>query len=92
MQFAGFRSVIGTMQAVDDADTNKIMPKSYENMLDGCGRLDYTRAALALQRTMNSLVGQVCIAVWLPRIYSMSLRMYLLFAISIEPVTQSLVV
>jgi len=59
MQFAGFRSVIGTMWAVDDAHTNKITSKFYEYMLDESGRLDHTRAALALQRTMNSLVGSV---------------------------------
>jgi CHAT domain-containing protein len=59
MQFAGFRSVIRTMWAVDDAQTNTITTKFYENMLNGCGRLDHTRAALALQRTMNSLAGIV---------------------------------
>ena len=54
MQFAGFRSVIGTMRAVDDGHTNEI--KSYQYMVDESGRLDHARApALALHRTMNSL-------------------------------------
>ena len=55
MQFAGFRSVIGTMWAVDDGHTNEITSRFYQYMLDGSGRLDHTRAALALHRTMNSL-------------------------------------
>lgn len=55
---AGFRSMIGTMWAVlDGAHTNKIMFKFYNNMLDEFGRLNHTRAALALQKTMNSLIG-----------------------------------
>ncbi|KAG8218011.1 hypothetical protein J3R82DRAFT_6203 [Butyriboletus roseoflavus] len=53
MQFAGFRSVIGTMWAVDDAQTNKITSVFYGNMIDERGRLDYTRAAFALNRTMT---------------------------------------
>ena len=59
MQFAGFRSVIGTMWAVDDAETNKITSVFYDNMIDASGRLDYTRAALALNRTMKKLVDIV---------------------------------
>jgi CHAT domain-containing protein len=55
MQFAGFRSVIGTMWAVDDGHTNEITSKFYKYMLDKSGRLDHTHAALALHRTMNSL-------------------------------------
>ena len=55
MQFAGFRSVIGTMWAVDDGHTIEITSKFYEYMLDESGGLDHTRAALALHRTMNSL-------------------------------------
>jgi CHAT domain-containing protein len=59
MQFAGFRSVIGTMWAVDDIQASTITSKFYEHMLDGCSRLDHTRAALALQRTMDSLADSV---------------------------------
>ena len=54
-RFPGFRSVIGTMWVVDDGHTNEITPKFYQYMLDESGRLDRTRAALALHRTMNSL-------------------------------------
>ena len=56
MPFAGFRSVIGTMWAVDDGETKKITSVFYDHMKDECGRLDYTRAALALNTTMKKLV------------------------------------
>ena len=55
MQFAGFRSVIGTMWAVDDGETNKITSMFYKHMVDESGRLDHTRAALALNKTMRSV-------------------------------------
>ena len=55
MQFAGFRSVIGTMWAVDDEQTNKIASTFYRHMVDESGRLDHTRAALALNKTMQSV-------------------------------------
>ncbi|KAN0088740.1 CHAT domain containing protein [Tylopilus felleus] len=55
MQFLGFRSVIGTMWAVDDGETNKITSTFYKHMVDESGRLDHTRAALALNRTMKSV-------------------------------------
>ena len=55
MQFAGFRSVIGTMWSVDDAETNKITSVFYKHMMDESGQLDYSRAALALRKTMKSL-------------------------------------
>ena len=55
MQFVGFRSVIGTMWAVDDAETNKITSVFYKHMIDESGCLDYTRAALALRKTMVSV-------------------------------------
>ena len=55
MQFSGFRSVIGTMWAVDDAQTNKITSAFYKHMKDESGRLDYTRAAMALRKTMRSV-------------------------------------
>jgi tetratricopeptide (TPR) repeat protein/CHAT domain-containing protein len=53
MQFIGFRSVIGTMWAVDDGETNKITPTFYKHMVDEAGRLDHTRAAFALNKTMR---------------------------------------
>ncbi|KAF8122050.1 TPR-like protein [Boletus edulis] len=55
MQFIGFRSVIGTMWAVDDGATTKISSTFYRHMVDESGRLDYTRAALALNKTMKSV-------------------------------------
>ena len=55
MQFSGFRSVIGTMWAVDDGQTNKITSTFYKHMVDESGRLDHTRAALALNKTMRSV-------------------------------------
>jgi CHAT domain-containing protein/tetratricopeptide (TPR) repeat protein len=55
MQFVGFRSVIGTMWAVDDGQTNKITSTFYKHMVDESGRLDYTRAAFALNKTMKSV-------------------------------------
>ncbi|KAN0084259.1 CHAT domain containing protein [Tylopilus felleus] len=47
MQFLGFRSVIGTMWAVDDGETNKITSTFYRHMVD--------ESALALNRTMRSV-------------------------------------
>ncbi|KAN0084272.1 CHAT domain containing protein [Tylopilus felleus] len=55
MQFLGFRSVIGTMWEVDDGETNKITSTFYKHMVDESGRLDYTRAAFALNKTMRSV-------------------------------------
>ncbi|KAI9567944.1 TPR-like protein [Boletus coccyginus] len=55
MQFAGFRSVIGTMWAVDDGETNKITSTFYRYMVDESGHLDHTRAAFALNKTMKSV-------------------------------------
>ncbi|KAF8122961.1 TPR-like protein [Boletus edulis] len=55
MQFAGFRSVIGTMWAVDDAETDKITSTFYKHMVDESGCLDHTRAAFALNKTMKSM-------------------------------------
>ena len=55
MQFVGFRSVIGTMWAVDDSETNKITSTFYKHMVDESGRLDHTRAAFALNKTMKTV-------------------------------------
>ena len=55
MQFVGFRSVIGTMWAVDDAETSKITSVFYKHMTDESGRLDHTRAAYALRKAMRSV-------------------------------------
>ena len=50
MQFTGFHLVIGTICAMDDAETNKITTVFYKYII-GC--LDYTRAALALRTKMS---------------------------------------
>jgi len=55
MQFAGFRSVIGTMWAVDDSETNKITSVFYKYIMDESGRLGHTRTAFALWKTMKSV-------------------------------------
>ncbi|KAI9570958.1 CHAT domain-containing protein [Boletus coccyginus] len=55
MQFAGFHSVIGTMWAVDDGETNKITSTFYKYMVDESGRLDHTRVAFALNKMMKSV-------------------------------------
>ena len=51
----GFRSVIGTMWAVDDSETAKITSTFYKLMLDEFGHLDHTRAAFALNNTMKTV-------------------------------------
>ena len=55
MQFAGFRSVIGMMWAVSDSATIEIASTFYKHMVDESGRLDHTRAAFALNKTMKSV-------------------------------------
>ena len=55
MQFIGFRSVIGTMWAVDDGLASEIASTFYTYMVDESGRLDHTRAAFALNKTMKSM-------------------------------------
>ena len=56
MMCAGFRSVVGTMGAVDDADAGKIASTFYDHILGEKGCLDGTRAAFALHETMKRLV------------------------------------
>jgi tetratricopeptide (TPR) repeat protein len=63
MQFAGFRSVIGTMWAVDDGMARHMVRAFYECMFGGTGsmsdgaqeRWDCTRAARALNRASKSV-------------------------------------
>ena len=55
IHLAGFRSVIGTMWAVDDNETNKVTLTFCKHMVDECGRLDHTRASFALNKTMKSV-------------------------------------
>ncbi|KAI9567941.1 CHAT domain-containing protein, partial [Boletus coccyginus] len=55
MHFAGFSLVIGTMWAVDNDETRKITMTFYKCMVGESGRLDHTRAAFALNKTMASV-------------------------------------
>jgi len=48
MQFSGFRSVIGSMWSVDDEVAGRVVSAFYDEMFDGSGRLNCTRAAVAL--------------------------------------------
>ncbi|KAG2037156.1 CHAT domain-containing protein [Suillus americanus] len=55
MQFSGFRSVIGSMWSVDDDVARQVASAFYGHLVDGSGRLDCTRAAVALHKAMKSL-------------------------------------
>jgi CHAT domain-containing protein len=55
MQFSGFRSVIGSMWSVDDEVVGQIISPFYDNMVDGSGKLDCRRAAIALHKAIKKL-------------------------------------
>ncbi|KAG2129626.1 TPR-like protein [Suillus clintonianus] len=55
MQFSGFRSVIGSMWSVDDEVARQVVSAFYRNFIDDSGRLDCTRAAVALHKAVKSL-------------------------------------
>ncbi|KAG0693255.1 CHAT domain-containing protein, partial [Suillus ampliporus] len=55
VQFSGFRSVIGSMWSVDEEATLQMVSAFYANLLDGSGRLDCTRAAVALHKAVKKL-------------------------------------
>jgi CHAT domain-containing protein len=55
MQFSGFRSVIGSMWSVDDEVVGQIVSAFYDNMIDGSGKLDCRRAAVALHKAVKKL-------------------------------------
>ncbi|KAG1851690.1 TPR-like protein [Suillus subluteus] len=55
MQFSGFRSVIGSMWSVDDDVARQVVSAFYGHLVDSSGRLDCTRAAVALHTAMKSL-------------------------------------
>jgi len=59
MQFSGFRSVIGSMWSVDDKVVGQVVSAFYDEMLDGSGRLDCTRAAVALHKAMKKLRNKI---------------------------------
>ncbi|KAG2751767.1 hypothetical protein P692DRAFT_201786700 [Suillus brevipes Sb2] len=55
MQFSGFRSVIGSMWSVDDEVALEVVSTFYGNLVDDTGRLDCTRAAVALSKALKKL-------------------------------------
>ncbi|KAG1743848.1 TPR-like protein [Suillus lakei] len=55
MQFSGFRSVIGSMWSVDDEVARQVVSAFYRNLVDDSGRLDCTRAAVALHKAVKKL-------------------------------------
>ncbi|KAG1847450.1 CHAT domain-containing protein [Suillus tomentosus] len=55
MQFSGFRSVIGSMWSVDDEVAQEVVSGFYDNLIDDSGRLDCTRAAMALHKAVKKL-------------------------------------
>ncbi|KAG1805922.1 TPR-like protein [Suillus variegatus] len=55
MQFCGFRSVIGSMWSVDDEVARQVVSAFYRNFIDDSKRLDCTRAAVALHKSVKSL-------------------------------------
>ncbi|KAG1720342.1 CHAT domain-containing protein [Suillus lakei] len=55
MQFSGFRSVIGSMWSVDDEVARLVVSTFYRHLVDDSGRLDCTRAAVALHKAVKKL-------------------------------------
>ncbi|KIK32461.1 hypothetical protein CY34DRAFT_101467, partial [Suillus luteus UH-Slu-Lm8-n1] len=55
MQFSGFRSVVGSMWSVDDEVAQEVVSVFYENLVDDSGKLDCTRAAVALHKAVKKL-------------------------------------
>ncbi|KAG2130834.1 TPR-like protein [Suillus bovinus] len=55
MQFSGFRGVVGSMWSVNDGAACQIVSAFYDNMFDSSGRLDPTRAAVALHKAVKKL-------------------------------------
>ncbi|KAG2742371.1 hypothetical protein P692DRAFT_20839601 [Suillus brevipes Sb2] len=55
MQFSGFRSVVGSMWSVDDEVAQEVVSTFYDNLVNDSGRLDCTRAALALHKAVKKL-------------------------------------
>ncbi|KAG0697368.1 CHAT domain-containing protein [Suillus ampliporus] len=55
MQFSRFRSVIGSMWSVDDEVALQMVSAFYANLVNGSGRLDCTRAAVASHKAVKKL-------------------------------------
>ncbi|KAF8841666.1 hypothetical protein BDN67DRAFT_966920 [Paxillus ammoniavirescens] len=59
MQFAGFKSVIGTMWGVDDEFVHHIVTAFYRNMFDGSSKPDFKRSAECLNKAAKDIVEVV---------------------------------
>ncbi|KAG0702257.1 CHAT domain-containing protein [Suillus ampliporus] len=59
LQFSGFKSVIGTLWAVDDAVAKHVVEDFYGNMFKKKGIVDCPRAALALNYATNAVKKKV---------------------------------
>jgi len=59
MQFSAFRCVIGSMWSVEDEVVGQVVSAFYDEMFDGSGRLDCTRAAGALHNAMKKLRNKI---------------------------------
>ncbi|KAG1761579.1 CHAT domain-containing protein [Suillus occidentalis] len=55
MQFSGFRSVVGSMWSVDDEVAQGVVSTFYDNLVNDSGKLDCTRAAVALHKAVKKL-------------------------------------
>ncbi|KIK46464.1 hypothetical protein CY34DRAFT_75878, partial [Suillus luteus UH-Slu-Lm8-n1] len=55
MQFSGFRSVVGSMWSVDDEVAQEVVSTFYDNLADDSGKLNCTRAAVALHKAVKKL-------------------------------------
>ena len=51
--------MIGSLWSVDDKVAGEIVAAFYENLVDGSGRLDCTRAAVALHKALQTLHKKV---------------------------------
>ncbi|KAG1807266.1 CHAT domain-containing protein [Suillus subaureus] len=59
MQFSGFRSVIGSMWSVDDEVAQEVVSAFYGDLVNGSGRLDCTRTAMALHKAVKKLRNKI---------------------------------
>ncbi|KAF9239427.1 hypothetical protein BU15DRAFT_61939 [Melanogaster broomeanus] len=59
MQFAGFKSVVGTMWGVDDAFVHYMVTAFYRNMFESSKRPDFRRSAEYLNKAVKDIVDVV---------------------------------
>lgn len=55
LQFAGFRSVVGTIWGMDDRDGPVVMKEFYQTMFNSSRNLDHTEAAIALNTATKAM-------------------------------------